>query len=129
MSLRLIRRTALAVLALLAFAHARVALAACAMDRAGLAQTMTLDPGTPCEGDAAADRGSAHGAPGANGCVAHCTADLQAAGFPVILVRSAAGSPVLTVATAGVQRQIRSVPQVPPPGEPPRRVLLHSYLI
>src|SRR4051812_14822638 len=93
MNLRLKRRLAIAVLALLAFAQASMALAACAMDRGSMGQAMTMPSDEPCDCGAAEVQ-----QPVSATCVAHCTADLQAAGLPVALVRQAASTPVLVVA-------------------------------
>lgn len=65
----------------------------------------------------------------ANGCVAHCTADLQLSGNMAGLLRSPAHIPVLVLPPMA-----RFVPpdtglHATPPGAPPRRILLHSFLI
>lgn len=71
---------------------------------------------------------SALGALYANRCVTHCTADLQLGGLPVALVRAPAQSPVLLVEAPALKPD-RAALYAPPRRDPPRRVLLHSYLI
>ena len=65
----------------------------------------------------------------ANRCVAHCTADLQNAGSPAALVRSPGEPPLLVVLPAQNSTSFDSGLDAPPPGAPPRRILLHSFLI
>jgi hypothetical protein len=60
--------------------------------------------------------------------LAHCTSDLQLAGLSVALVRSPAAAPVLVVEAAG-RTPDAIASYEPPPGGPPRRILLHSFLI
>ena len=123
MKFRLIRRIAIALLAFYALGQASVALAACEMDRGAMAQAMAMPVGDGCDdcSKAAADSVTAL-------CVAHCTADLQIAAVPPEAVVAAAidGS-----APAVVVPRFRSptVLSYPPPGAPPRRILLHSFQI
>jgi hypothetical protein len=65
----------------------------------------------------------------ANRCFAHCTADLQAVGEPVVLARSAADRPILLLPRTEVRISPHTGLDGAPPGAPPRRVLLHSFLI
>lgn len=119
MNRRLVRRLAFALIALLAFAQAGVALAGCFMDRGEMANMETL-------GDCCNPSPEFQPAPELkNDCLAHCTADLQLSGLPIGLVQAPADVPVLLVPH----------PTVPYPAAPPLarlippRVLLHSYLI
>ena len=65
----------------------------------------------------------------ANRCVAHCTADLQLSGGILVLVRSPAYVPVLVLPPGDrVAFRATGLDQAPP-GAPPRRILLHSFLI
>lgn len=113
-------------MALLAFAQASVALAACPMERGTLAPVMHA--GEPCGG---CDTGFKPYFPEfANRCVAHCTADLQNAGAAVALLRSPGGPPLLALAPAGAATAAQEGGlQAPPPGARPVRILLHSFLI
>src|SRR5687768_13218849 len=97
MNRRLIRRLAIALIAFLAFAQASVALAACAMDRGemGPMTAQTNESGAAGEGCCAPDSVPSPEAQVANNCFAHCTADLQLTGFPVVLVQVPAATPVL----------------------------------
>lgn len=123
MNVRLVRRFAVALIALFLFAQASVVLAACAMDRGSMAQAMTMPA------DQACDCGGAEMQRAVNaGCVAHCTVDLQLAGLPLVLVHDAIETPVLLVPVAEVRPQ-PTAPPAPPPLAVPRRILLHSFLI
>ena len=112
---------ALLLLAGLAFSQASVALAACAMERGGMAQM--ADDGCCC--DLATDPAEPQLA---NQCVAHCTADLQLSGMAVALVHACTDAPVLWLP------DLRAIPSHPGgPKAPlvaiPSRILLHSFLI
>ena len=119
MNRRLIRRFAFALIALLAFVQAGVALAGCFMDRGGMANMATLgDCCSPApEFQPAAEL--------KNDCLAHCTADLQLSGLAVGLAQGPADTPVLLL-----PRVSMVYPAQPPPAPPiPPRILLHSFLI
>jgi hypothetical protein len=92
MKLRLIRRVSIWLIAMLAFAQASVAIAACSMERGSLAPMLEMADGCGCETQVKTDAPQY-----ANRCVAHCTADLQLAGLAAALVRSPADAPVLIV--------------------------------
>jgi hypothetical protein len=125
MNRRLIRRIALAVIAMLAFAQGSVALAACSMDRAALAPMLEMADG--CGDCAAQDKPDAP--QNANRCVAHCTSDLQLSGsFAVLAVHPAEVVP-LVLPRGEPNRVPRSVAELSPPGVVPVRILLHSFLI
>ncbi|HZE60195.1 MAG TPA: hypothetical protein VE085_06530 [Burkholderiales bacterium] len=128
MKARLIRKLALSLVALMLFAQASFVLAACQRERGSLA-SMMMAPATADEhcGDC---RGvvSHDDALYANRCFAHCTADLQAIGAPIGLVRSAADVPVLLVQRTPTRPPDTGVGAAPP-GGPPHRILLHSFLI
>lgn len=125
MNVRLIRRVALGLVAVLAFAQASVVLAACAMDRGSMAAMLEMPQGCgSCE-----PQGDSEIAQSANRCVAHCTADLQLWGSTTVLVRSAAYVPALLLPPL---HRLASPPtglDETPPGAPPHRILLHSFLI
>ncbi len=65
----------------------------------------------------------------ANRCFAHCTADLQGTGGPMVLVRSAADAPVLVLPRLGFHAPPKTGLDGAPPGTRPQRILLHSFLI
>jgi hypothetical protein len=129
MAARLRRRIALALFMLLAFAQANVALAGCFMDPGSLAPVMAAAPDmdSSCDGCNMAPSITAHQI--SNACVVHCTSDLQLAGTPA------------AVPLAAIDVLIFVVPrfEFPPPAKstldgvaiaaPPRRILLHSFLI
>jgi hypothetical protein len=121
MSRRSIRRIAILVLGLLAFAQAGMTLAECSMDRGSMAQAMTMPADEPC------DCCPTEGASVTAVCVAHCTADLQLTGAAPDIAATPAvqGSAALPIA------RFRSEPVLAylPPGTLPRRILLHSFQV
>jgi hypothetical protein len=120
----LARRVAISLIALFLFGQGSVVLAACAMDRASMAQAMTaMAPDESC-----ACGGTEMQSPVNAGCMAHCTADLQMPGLALALVHAAAPAPVLVVPTLERYPGIAAL-HVPPPAQVPRRILLHSFLI
>ena len=120
MTLRLIRRIAIVLVAFYALGQAGVALAACGMDRGAMAIAMQGEQ--PC-GDCAQTGGDSFAAV----CVTHCTSDLQ--------LTSAAPDTAVAPAIeshAVVPSPRSSSPPVLaylPPGTLPRRILLHSFQI
>jgi hypothetical protein len=125
MTLRLIRRIALGLIAVLAFAQASVVLAACSMERGAMASMLEMPEGCgSCEPQADGDVPQ-----NANRCVAHCTADLQLSGSMTALVRSPAHVPVLLLPPVDRLAFRRTGLDQTPPGAPPHRILLHSFLI
>jgi hypothetical protein len=112
------RRIALLMIGLLAFAQGSVAFAACSMERGTVAPAMAMASDEPC-----AECGTS------NLCAAHCTADLQLAGVAVSIVRGPADLPVLRIARPAIGPAPHTGLHAPPPGAPPRRILLHSFLI
>lgn len=125
MSRRSFRRIAITLIAFMAFAQASVALAGCPMERGGL--SAMLQTGEPCGG--CETEFKPYFPEFANRCVAHCTADLQNAGPAVALVRSPGEPPLLVVFPALAPASLDRGLEAPPPGAPPRRILLHSFLI
>ena len=118
------RWAAILLLAMMAFAQASLAVAACAMDRAMLGSAMEMS-GPECE---ACDTPVSGSMVTANQCVAHCTADLQQVGEPNVLPHRPAAAPMVWLRPAGPPPQVPGL-VVSPPGKPPHRVLLHSFLI
>ena len=123
MNLHLVRRVATLLIALFVFAQGSVVFAACTMDRASMAQAMTMasDESCTCGGSEMQKSVTAS-------CVAHCTVDLQLAGLPIALVHGAVSTPVLVVPPAEVHPSLTAL-HTPPPPPLPRRILLHSFLI
>jgi hypothetical protein len=119
-----LRRLAISLIALFLFAQASVVLAACAMDRASMAQAMTATGSD----DSCACGGTEMQQPVTATCMAHCTADLQMAALPVALVRAPATAPALLVPRLEVHPCLARL-QMPRPSPLPRRILLHSFLI
>jgi hypothetical protein len=121
------RRVALLMIGLLAFAQGSVAFAACSMERGTAAAAMPMAPDEPCADCGAATSGTA--SKYSNLCVAHCTSDLQLAGVAASIVRGPADLPVLRIARPEIGAAPHTGLHAPPPGAPPRRILLHSFLI
>src|SRR6266571_2742494 len=117
------RRIALLLVGLLVFSQASVVLAACSMDRAMLGQSMASTTENPCSGCDTSD--STYASSNANVCVAHCTSDLQLAGFVPAIVPGPAALPALPVLRPAVPLRIELA--APPLGAPPHRILLHSF--
>jgi len=115
------------VLTLLAFAHANVESYACTMDRGATGPAMTIenhDAGADC------DRPMVETTPqSASLCVLHCTSDLQATGTVVALVGAPADLRILGVVRDQAAIAPRTGLLAPPPGAPPHRIFLHSFLI
>jgi hypothetical protein len=125
MNLRLIRRVSLWLIAMLAFAQASVAVAACTMDRGSLAPMLEMSEGCgDCKTELKPDAPQY-----ANRCVAHCTSDLQLSGSLAALAVHPADGPVLVVPRAARYRVPCAIDEPSPPGAVPVRILLHSYLI
>jgi hypothetical protein len=124
MNLRLLRRVSIWLIAMLAFAQASIAIAACSMERGSLAPMLEMADGCGCETHVKPDAPQY-----ANRCVAHCTADLQLSGGTAALVRSPADAPVLFVQSFDRSPVLRTGLEAPPPGTVPPRILLHSFLI
>jgi len=120
------RRVALLMIGLLAFAQGSTAFATCSMERGTAAPAMAMAPDEACADCGAATSGASKYP---NLCVAHCTSDLQLAGVAASIVRGPADLPVLRIARPEIGPAPRTGLHAPPPGAPPRRILLHSFLI
>jgi hypothetical protein len=119
------RRIALALVAMLVFAQASIALAACPMDRGSLAPMLEMSDGCgDCNTEIKAEAPQY-----ANRCVAHCTSDLQLSGSLTALAAHAADAPILVLPRYELHRVPRAVAELSPPGAVPVRILLHSFLI
>ena len=127
MKLRFRRWVAMLLLAAIGFAQASVSYAACTMERGTMAAVIAPEPAEPC-GDCGMSM-THFGPQYANRCVAHCTADLQLAGLAPAIVRSPAHTPVLLLPRAEAAPFADTGLDVPPPGTPPPRILLHSFLV
>ena len=124
MNRRYTRRISIWLIAMLVFAQASLAVAACTMDRGSLAPMLEMGAGCDCETELKPDAPQY-----ANRCVAHCTADLQLSGSMTALVRSPAYVPVLWLPPIERHASPRTGLDETPPGAPPSRILLHSFLI
>jgi hypothetical protein len=124
MNHRFTRRISIWLIAMLVFAQASVAVAACTMDRGSFAPMLQMAEGCDCETQLKPDAPQY-----ANRCVAHCTADLQLSGSMTALVRSPAHVPVLLLPPFDRLASPRTGLESPPPGSVPHRILLHSFLI
>jgi hypothetical protein len=110
------------LIALLAFAHGSLTLAACGMDRGSMARAMAMSDMPDC--DSAASNVPAPDA----ACASHCSSDLQLPGLQIPLVRGAANVPVLVLDLREPRFDRGALLAAPHPA-PPRRILLHSFLI
>lgn len=126
MKLRLNRWISLLLLAATAFAQASVSVANCPMERGQLWQTIARSAEPPCESGTHVNKGAPRNA---NRCMAHSTADLQLAGVAVAIARIPADAPVLVLPLAELRSALQSRLDDPPTGAPPRRILLHCFLI
>ncbi len=124
MNPRTLRRVSIWLIAMVAFAQASIATAACQMDRGSLTPMLEVAQDCGCETHV-----KPYSPQYANRCIAHCTADLQMPGLAVALVRAPADAPVLLLARA--ERRMPGKPGLDavPPGTAPPRILLHSFLI
>jgi hypothetical protein len=89
----------------------------------------TSESGAAGEGCCAPDPVQPAEAQVANGCFAHCTADLQLSGSPVVLVHMPAASPVLLTPQLEPGFPRRALLEARPPPTVTSRILLHSFLI
>jgi len=126
MPARIKRRIASLLLAVLAFAQVSVALASCAMDSGMMASAMADMADHPCNGCETPLTDSRDQI--ASVCATHCATNDQPSAVPA------------AVALPAIQRTVRVLPRPvfdarptgldgPPSGAPPRRILLHSFLI
>lgn len=115
-----------AVLAVLAFAQLSTAFASCFMDRGSMGAIMSGDGTMPCEG---CDTAPSPAAAVKNLCVAHCTADLRIFGSVQVPICSAARLPVLMILPPEQPLVPKTRRVGAHPGDPPPRILLHSFLI
>jgi hypothetical protein len=119
-------RVASIILVIFAFAQLGTAFAECLMDRSDMAATMSADGMPPCDG---CDPAPAAKSQLQNLCVAHCTADLQLSGALPSRIGAAVPPAVLKIAARQVVVDSALALDVQPPHGPPRRILLHSFLI
>ena len=123
---RLKRWIALLMLAVSAFAHASVAFSGCALERSSLHGAIGVAPAAVhgCETAIATDWTKYP-----NRCLTHCTVDLQTVGAAVALVHGLATAPALVVDWPRERAAMGIGLDSTPPGTPPPRILLHSFLI
>lgn len=126
MPVRLKRRIALLLLAVLAFAQVNVALAGCAMDRGMMASAMAGTAEHSCGGcdtPLADSRDQI-----ASVCATHCATNDQPAAVPAAVTLPAIQRSVLVLPRLVLDARPTGL-DGPPSGAPPRRILLHSFLI
>jgi hypothetical protein len=126
MSVRLKRRIALLLLAMLAFAQANMAWASCAMDAGMMASVMAGAGDDPCKGCDTPPGDSRDQI--SSVCAAHCATGDQPAAVPAALMLSRTDVAVLTLPHRIFEARPTGL-DGPPCGAPPRRILLHSFLI
>jgi len=131
MSRRAKRLLSIWMLAMLAFAHGSLALAACGMERgqlhempAGEAQAGGHDC---CDEPMPVTQGKRPLS--VIGCVSHCTSDLQAVSLPAVPVLAGASAQIFVRAPIAAARSVPSRVDERPPAAVPFRILLHSFLI
>jgi len=131
MSRRAKRLLSIWMLAMLAFTHGSLALAACGMERgqlhemaAGEAQASAHDC---CDEPMPVTQGKLPLS--VIGCVSHCTADLQAVSFPAAPVFAVASARIFVRAPVAAAHPEPSRLDERPPAAVPFRILLHSFLI
>ena len=119
---------ALLLIGLLLFGQFNIAFSGCLMDRAEMQLPMVEgDDAPPCDGCGAMNGG---GQPVVtSSCLSHCTADLQKPAVPVSWDTAPTAVRVLIIPDAAVVPDRLPDILVPPRIAPPRRVLLHSFLI
>ena len=131
MTRRLKRWLSILVLGALAFSHASLVLATCAMDRGELSQMMSVEPGGvhDCCDEAVPVPGGERLPMSGNGCLSHCISDLQASGVPVITIAPPLDVPLLILPRSEYRGLRTPVVAAPLPPTVPPRILLHSFLI
>jgi hypothetical protein len=119
------RWLAVVMLGVVAFAQASVAFSACRMERGRLGGAIGYSDGAPCEGMAEAKAWTKY----PNRCLAHCTSDLQLAGEILAPSGHPAQGPLLASAIPAPLPLAHIGLEARPPGAPPLRILLQSFLI
>jgi hypothetical protein len=121
------RRVAIVIIGVFAFAQTSLAFSGCAIERGDARGTMAVaaeQSGTDCDMP-----GPAKPKRSAYLCAVHCAPGLEAAGPGFTTVAAVVERPVLAV----VKLKPAFVPRTglffAPPGAPPHRILLHSFLI
>jgi len=127
MNRRIRRWLSILLLGALAFSQASLVLAACAMDRGGLAQMLSTPADHECCDEGTAPQGGNVMPMSANLCASHVTFDLQA--FNAFSGALIARAPGLSLAPPRPQDAASAPRQDAPPKAVPRRILLHSFLI
>ena len=113
-----IRRFAVMLIALLGFAHAGLALSACTMERGDLSQALAGQGMECCEESVSA-----------NGCVTHCTSDLQNFAASPAMVQPAVDILMFVLPARAVLQPDAASIDGRPPNVIPQRILLHSFLV
>jgi hypothetical protein len=128
MPARLKRRIALLLLAVLAFAQVNVAMASCATGGGMMAMSMSMAGASdkPCDGCETPLNTPQQQL--SSVCATHCATGDQPAAVSAALGVQSIQQPVLVLPRL-VPRSRPTGLDAPPSGAPPRRILLHSFLI
>jgi hypothetical protein len=119
------RRIALLLLVVLALAQVNIALAGCLMERGGSMSSMaptSTDMQAPCDGCHSPEQMS-------TACVLHCTSDLQLTRSFESPILPRVERPFFRIARIEEQFHAPWALDGPPVAPPPRRILLHSFLL
>lgn len=131
MSRRIKRLLSICMLAVLGFSHASLALAVCSIERGQLSQVLASpDPAAQhdcCDESFAQGEGKIPMP--ANGCLSHCTADLQVFSFVDAPNLAHASIQLFVVPQADRTQVVTPKADEQPPAAVPRRILLQSFLI
>src|SRR6266487_2258397 len=127
MRISALRRVAVLLVAVLGFAQANAALAACQMDRGSMAQVMAAQTAEPCGDCDTPVTVNANDAVVTSACVAHCTSDLQLPNAPVADPAIPASVPRMVLSHAWPPAVSPPDIKASPPRTVPARILLHSY--
>lgn len=126
MPTRLKRRIALLLLAVLAFAQVNVALAGCAMDSGTTTSAMAGTADDPCKGCDTPPTNSHVQV--SSVCATHCATADQPTAVPAAVMLPTIQRTVLVLPRFVFDARPTGL-DGPPSGAPPRRILLHSFLI
>lgn len=131
MSRRAKRLLSIWMLAMLAFTHGSLALAACGMERGQLhgmlAGEVQASGHECCDEPMPVTEGKLPRS--VIGCVSHCTSDLQAVSLSAVPVLAGASERVFVRAPVAAARSEAARLDERPPAAVPLRILLHSFLV
>lgn len=131
MSRRIKRLLSICMLAVLGFSHASLAFAVCGIERGELSQVLASEVRAVhhecCDESLAA--GESTLPMSSNGCLNHCTADLQVFSFLDAPTFIGAGIQLFVISLPDHARALLQKADERPPAAVPRRILLQSFLI